>query len=283
MRFAVFKDLTRLNQTLFGLPFVLSGAFLGSGTLLAGTILLWVIPAFMFARVSGMAFNQLIDRHIDASNPRTQNRALPTGRVSVVEARIVAWGALCLFIVICLQMSGLTALLSLLAAALIYIYSYMKRVHASCHLVLACIHFLGPVMAFSAVTGTYSPGVLFLGAAAALSILGTDIVYAIQDYAFDCAHGLFSIPSRLGPSKSMALSAVTHCLCVVMLIGVGLSAHLSWVYYLIIPCVGGAFGCFHYLAHKYPHTLEIRFFLCNVIVSGSTLLGIVGGAWDVLL
>ena len=290
MRIAAFRDLTRFEQTLFGLPFVLSGVLLGSYRFFDWKMLLWVIPAFMLARISGMAFNQLIDRHIDARNPRTQNRAIPSGRVSVMQARCVAWGALCLFVAVCLQINGLTALLSLFAAVLLYIYSYMKRVHASCHLILACIHFLGPVMAFSAVTGTWSPSALFLGGAAAFSIIGTDIVYAIQDYAFDCSQGLFSLPSRWGVEKSMLISLMAHCFCLLMLVGTGWSAHLPLIYYLIVPSVGGLLGYFHYLVRRQWHArqslreLESSFFFCNVGVSSSTLLMImVSVAWDVLL
>lgn len=290
MRLAAFRDLTRFEQTLFALPFVLSGFILGSFYFFDGKMLPFVIFAFLLARVSGMAFNQLIDRHIDARNPRTQNRALPSGRVSVTQARTVAWGALVLFILLCLQMNRLTAVLSLLAAALLYTYSYMKRVHASCHLVLACIHFLGPVMAFTAVTGIFAPCAAFLGAAAALSILGTDIVYAMQDYEFDCAEGLFSIPARLGLEKSLFIAAMAHALCLLMLVCLGWSIHLPLVYFLTLPIIGIVLGYFHYLVHKQWRTckhfrpVEAYFFFCNVAVSGFTLLFIlVSRVWAVLL
>ncbi len=250
MRLAAFRDLTRFEQTLFGIPFVLSGLLLGSFNFFDWKILTCILTAFMLARISGMAFNQLIDRHIDARNPRTQNRAVPSGRVSVTQARTVAWGALGLFIILCLQMNRLTAVLSVLAAVLLYAYSYMKRVHASCHLVLACIHFLGPVMAFTAVTGTFAPYAAFLGAAAAFSILGTDIVYAMQDYEYDCTEGLFSIPSRLGLEKSLFIAALAHGLCLLMLACLGWSARLPLVYYMILPLIGAVLGYFHFIARQ---------------------------------
>ena len=290
MRLAAFRDLTRFEQTLFGLPFVLSGFLLGSFQGFDWKMLLLVMLAFLLARVSGMAFNQLIDRHIDARNPRTQNRALPSGRVSVIQARVVAWAALSLFIILCLQMNPLTAVLSLLAAALLYAYSYMKRIHASCHLVLGCIHFLGPVMAFTAVTGIFAPCAALLGAAAALSILGTDIVYAIQDQDFDCAEGLFSIPSRLGLEKSLFIAALAHGICLLMLFCLGWSVHLPLIYYLILPIVGIVLGYFHYQvrqqwrAYNNFRAVESYFFFCTVAVSSFTLLLIlVSKVWAVLL
>ena len=290
MRFAAFKDLTRIEQTLFGLPFVLSGLLLATYHSFEWKVVPWVIPAFMLARVSGMAFNQLIDRDIDARNPRTQNRAIPSGRVSATQARTVAWVALGLFVILCLQINQLTALLSLLAALLLYVYSYLKRVHASCHIILACIHLLGPVMAFSAVVGVWDPSAAFLGAAAAFLILGTDIAYAMQDYEFDSSEGLFSIPSRLGLDKSFLISALAHVLCLLMLFYVGRSAHLPLIYYLIIPLVAGILGYFHYLMHKQRRihrnfsSIEPYFFFCNVAVSIPVFLFIfVSRLWDVLL
>src|ERR1700722_8589163 len=97
MRLAAFKDLTRIEQTLFAFPFALGGAFLSLSDPCSFNKWIawaWIIPAVLLARIAGMAFNQLIDRHIDACNPRTKNRVIPTGRVPLLQARCVAWGAL---------------------------------------------------------------------------------------------------------------------------------------------------------------------------------------------
>jgi 4-hydroxybenzoate polyprenyltransferase len=270
MRLSAFKELTRFEQTLFALPFVLGGAVLSLAEAPLSRSWIWIVPAFLLARISGMSFNQLIDRHIDARNPRTQNRALPSGRVTVLQARIVAWGALVLFIVVCFQMNAFAASLAPVAAFLLYIYSYMKRIHYTCHLVLGCIHFLGPTMAYAAITGSPSIPSLFLGGAACLSIMGTDIIYAIQDHAFDCSHRLFSIPSRLGGEASLAFAACLHVFCLLMLLGVGLSAHLPLFYYLLLPVAGALFMYFHTLWRKHKQSLikvAPSFFYCNVAIS----------------
>lgn len=234
-----------------------------------------------------MAFNQLIDCKIDARNPRTQKRAIPSGRITPNQARVVAWSTLVLFILLCLQINLQTTFLALLAAFLIYMYSYMKRLHYSCHAVLGMIHFLGPVTAFAALTGTFSASVFFLGAVAAFLIIGNDIAYAIQDYEFDCKNGLCSIPSKFGIQRSMTLSALCHGLCILLLIGVGLSAHFSAVFYFVVPLESLIFFFFHRALRKNftaLYKIERHFFYSNVAVSFSTLFLIIASRpWHVML
>jgi 4-hydroxybenzoate polyprenyltransferase len=286
MRLAAFKDLTRIDQTFFALPFVLGSAILSLSHATFSARWLWILPAFLLARISGMAFNQLIDRHIDARNPRTEKRALPTGRVTLGQARFVAWCSLAVFLIICLQINLLTVSLAPLAALLIYLYSYMKRFHYSCHLMLGCVHFLGPVMACTAIQGTISLPSLFLGGVAGLSIAGTDIAYAIQDYAFDRANGLFSIPAVFGIEKGLFISSCFHFFCLLMLLCVGLSAHLSFLYFLVLPVVGGIYAYFHSYLHLHKKDfkrIEATFYLCTVAVSFSVLFFIgVDAVWRVL-
>lgn len=270
MRFAAFKEITRIEQTLFALPFVLSSALLCLPYANFSISWLLVLPAFMLARISGMTFNQLIDRHIDACNPRTQTRALPTNRVTPLQARVIAWGSLTLFGLICMQMNLLTALLSLCAASLIYVYSYMKRVHYICHLVLASIHFLGPVMACSAITSQVSYPSIFLGVAAGLSIFGNDIVYAMQDYHFDLAHHLHSIPAKFGIEKAQIISILSHSLVLFTLIKLGIYLHLSFFYYSMIPLLAVIYIYFHKVIHTNKPLLknsERSFFFCTISIS----------------
>ena len=278
MRLTAFKDLTRLEQTFFGLPFVITGALLSMGvTAFRWQAFLSIIPCFLLARISGMAFNQLIDRHIDAQNPRTKNRALPSGRVSPRQARYVAWGTLILFILLSLRINLTTALLAPIAAALLFFYSYMKRIHATCHFVLGAVHFLGSTMAYTAVGNSISPAAICLGGAAACLIIGTDIAYAIQDYEFDSKYALFSFPSRLGIKNSLIISGAIHLICLFFLIATGLLAHLSLLYYGIIPTNGVVFFYFHFMLWKelkkngHFREIETIFFVCNVIISCSVL------------
>lgn len=287
MNLTSFKVLTRFEQTLFALPLILGGVFLALPHATSFLCLLWIVPAFLSARISGMAFNQLIDRHIDACNPRTENRMIPSGRVSVKEAHLLAWGSLAVFLFLCLQINHLTTLLGPIAAFLIYVYSYTKRFHWGCHFVLGSIHFFGPVMAFAAATDTLSLPILFLGGAACFSIVGNDIVYGMQDFDFDRRHKLFSIPARFGVQKSLLIAAGSHCICLFMLLGLGLSAHFPIVYYLLIPTAGVVFFLFHYRLHGYDMAqvrLEPLFFFCGASFSFLVLFFIAGcSLWPVIL
>lgn len=235
---STFVDLTQFGWTFFGLPFILTGAlmplanfdFLVTLTGMDFVRCLWILPAFLAARISGMAFNQLIDRKIDAENPRTQTRALPAGQATPFQARLIAWGSLAAFIVICSRINLLCFCLSPLAAGLIYLYSYTKRFTSFCHLILGSIHLLGPLMASIAVCGTFTWGPLYLGLAACFSIAGNDIVWAIQDFFFDKKHHLHSIPTRFGVKKSLRIAQMLHALCVVMLVLAGRCAGLHKIY-----------------------------------------------------
>lgn len=291
MNFAAFKDLTRLEQTLFALPMVLSGALISlKGELTFQLSWLWIFPAFLAARISGMSFNQLIDRHIDAKNPRTKNRAIPSGRVSEGQARVIAWGTLFLFLLSCAQINRYCLILSPVVAFLIYIYSYMKRIHPSCHFVVGLIHFMGPLMAGLAIAEKISMAHLFLGSAALFSIAGNDIVYAIQDEEFDRKEGLFSLPSRFGVKKCLLLTRGLHIICLICLALVGVYAHFAPVYYGIVAVAGIAFFFFHFKTTLHYHKtgsmkgIEPLFFIAVAIVSCSTLMFVLAGVlWDAML
>lgn len=283
MNITAFKKLTRIEQTLFGLPFVISGALLPITQMEVSFSFkwLWIFPAFMLARISGMAFNQLIDYKIDAKNPRTEKRAIPTGLVSEKEAGIVAWGSLFLFLLVCLQINKLCFLLAPFAAFLLFIYSYLKRFTASCHFVLGIIHFLGPVMASVAISGSLLIAPLFLGLAAALSIIGNDIVYAIQDYDFDKKENLHSLPSRLGIERSFLVARIAHIGCLFALLFVGKMAYLPVFYYLLIPIAALIFYRFHNSLRQ--KIVEPLFFFCNVAISFTVFAFILASVvWDAM-
>lgn len=280
-RILALKDLTRFEQTLFGLPFLLSGALLSLVHIQLNWRILWIFPAFLFARISGMAFNQLIDRFIDEKNPRTKNRAIPSGRVSEKLARLIAWSSLFLFLGVCAQVNTKCLVLAPFTAFLLYIYSYLKRFTYLCHFVLGLIHFFCPVMASIAISNTLPLSTLFLGMAAALSIIGNDIAYALQDSEFDRQHQLYSFPARFGIKHSLLVARISHLLCLFMLIAVGYTAHLAAFYYLAVVVVGWNFYQFHKkIAEKLAEPL---FFSCNVAVAFSVFGFILASVvWDVM-
>ncbi|NGX60967.1 MAG: 4-hydroxybenzoate octaprenyltransferase [Chlamydiae bacterium] len=286
MKLATFQALTRLEQSLFGLPMVFSGvmlALLDPRFELAMASFSWlcILPAFFFARISGMAFNQLIDHKIDAKNPRTRERVVASGKVSVRSAGFIAWGALALFLLSCGMLSFACLLVAPLIAALLFVYSYMKRIHASCHLVLGVIHFFAPVMASLAILGEFSWPPAFLGLASLLLIAGSDMIYAIQDYAFDIQEGLYSLPAKWGIEKSRVVARLLHVLSLGMLLLLGIKGGLPLFYYLVVPTCGLYFFSFH--KKEREGNLPALFFSVNVGGALLVFLFITGGAlWVVM-
>lgn len=283
MNLSTFKDLTRFEQTLFGLPYLMAGALLPFvyDELPLSLSLLWIFPAFLFARISGMAFNQLIDSSIDAKNPRTNNRAIPSKKVTVTQAKIIAWGTLFLFMLTCFQINMLCLSLAPFAALLLFVYSYLKRMTASVHFVLGVIHFLCPMMASIAVSGRILMAPFFLGLSAACSIIGNDIIYAVQDMEFDRKHHLFSFPAQFGIEKSFLVARVVHIMCLLFLFLVGITAHLPIFFYVLIPVVGAIFYQFHKKVEKEIH--DSLFFSCAVAVSFSVFGFVLASVlWDVM-
>ncbi len=240
MNYTTFSRLTQLSQTLFGLPFLLAGALLPitlGGPFFSYKWLL-ILPAFLLARISGMAFNQLIDRDIDRDNPRTTDRVLPRGEANPNEVLLLAWGALIGFLVICYQINLLCLFLAPFVAALLVVYSFMKRVTAMCHFALGLIHFLSPVMASAALTGRVLPASICLGLVAFFIIAAGDILYAMQDYEFDRKRGLFSLPALVGLDQSKKIASWLHIGALFSLLGLGIMAKLSPFFFLVIPTCG---------------------------------------------
>ena len=272
LNFIKFKELTRLEQSPFGLPFVATGALLPfanphfhfEGSWLR---LLWILPAFFAARFSGMAFNQLIDRFVDGRNPRTANRPIPTGRIIAKEAKWVAWGGLFALFVIGSQINLLCFSFAPLVAILLFVYSYMKRFHAAAHFVLGSIYFLAPFLAWAAVTGTLAMVPAVLGLAAFFWISGNDIIYALNDYRFDCANGLHSIPVRFGPKKSLQIARGLFLCSIAALVALGFMAKLGGLYFLAPLVATLALVYFHILGVK-----ENRLFFFSVAIVSSAVM-----------
>lgn len=291
MNLTQFKALTKLEQTLFGIPFMLSGALIGMYHIDLGEALrsgqwmawLWVFPAFLAARIAGMSFNQLIDRSIDAENPRTKARPLPTGRITPFQAAVTAWSALLVFLLCCWKINALCFLLSWPIAFLLVIYSYTKRFHAACHFVLGIIHLFAPVMAATALSAELLLSPFLLGAAALFAISGTDIVYALQDLDFDREKGLHSLPVLLGKKGSLAVARFCHILTVTALIALGIVEEFPLFYYLAPLSVAALYAYFH---RKIAAITEVEplFFMVNASVSSIVfLLCLSSVLWRVLL
>lgn len=219
-----FADLVRFEHTIFALPFAYVGAFVGAGGMPTGAQLLWVTVAMVGARTAAMAVNRLVDRDIDAANPRTATRHIPAGILKAGEVTLLAAISLVLLLVAAFNLNPLCVALFPLAAGMVIFYSFTKRFTWLCH------YFLGAGIAWSAfggyiaVTGTVSLTAFLLAAVVALWIAGFDIIYATQDLEFDQQESVHSIPARFGLRDSLRIAKATHLCVVALMLLVGFQA-----------------------------------------------------------
>jgi 4-hydroxybenzoate polyprenyltransferase len=213
-KIAIVLEMIKFEHTVFALPFAYLGAVLGSlevkGHLPSWAQIGWVTLAMVGARSAAMALNRLIDRHIDAKNPRTKNRAIPAGLVSVS----FVWGFVAVsFIVLffaAIQLNRLAVELLPIAVFFLWLYSYTKRFTWLCHVVLGIATGLGPLGGWVATTGEIDATSLVLFVTVALWIGGFDVIYACQDVEFDRKERLYSIPARFGVRTALAISSWMH-------------------------------------------------------------------------
>ncbi len=213
-------EMIKFSHTLFALPFALLAAILAARGLPPLSTLVKILLAMVGARSAAMSHNRLADQAIDAANPRTASRALPSGRLSVGFVRIFLAASVVLFFLAAASLNRLTLLLSPVALAILFAYAYTKRFTWLSHLVLGLCMGLAPVGAWIAVSGSLSQTPLLLGLAVALWGAGFDVLYALQDEEHDRQAGLQSVPARWGTKKALAVSAALHAGMLVLLIAV---------------------------------------------------------------
>jgi 4-hydroxybenzoate polyprenyltransferase len=222
---ARWASFVKLPHTVFALPFALSGVVIAS-RLATPTLAQvgWVILAFTAARFAAMAFNRIVDRDVDAKNPRTRTREIPRGALSVSAARTSVWVASVVFILASWMLNPLCGSLSPVALGWVLFYSYCKRFTRWSHLVLGLGLGIAPVGGFLAITGAWSAPWWMLPVFA-LAVMtwvgGFDVLYALQDVAFDRANGLFSLPAALGEARALTVARVLHLGTVLLLALVG--------------------------------------------------------------
>lgn len=272
-RLGSYLGLVRFEHTLFALPFAYGGMLLGGHGWPGIATFFWITLAMVGARTAAMAFNRLLDRQIDALNPRTKGRHLPRGRLSPAEVLFLALLALALLAVSALQLNPLTARLFPLAAVLLVFYSYTKRFTWTCHYWLGLVNGAAAAAGWIAVTGAFEPGAWALWAAVALWLAGFDILYATQDMAFDQNNGIHSIPVHFGLPSALYIARLTHAVSWIMFVLTGLLYGGGLFYYLGVVAVGLVLLLEHRLVH--PDDLskvQVAFFQANVAVSVGMLI-----------
>ena len=271
-------SLIKIEHTLFALPLAFTGAVLGARGLPPIPVLLLMAVAFTAARASAMAFNRIADRHLDAQNPRTANREIPSGALSVTRV----WGLVIVSIVVFLMASWainpLCGRLAPLALVVLLGYSYTKRFTPFCHYLLGLALGMAPVAGWIAVTGTFALAPIVLGLGVIFWTAGFDTLYACQDVEFDLQMGLHSIPARLGANNALKVAAISHVVAFLLFILAGALASMGAGFYLFSIITGGLLVWEHRLITPDDLTrLDMAFFRVNSMVSASLLLAVIAG------
>jgi len=279
-----FLDLIKFEHTVFALPFAYLGMLLAAGGWPGWYLFFWITVAMAAARTVAMGFNRLADRWYDARNPRTADRPLVTGAISLRTA----WsGTLFAALILALAAWQLGPLpLRLLPGAYLFLfgYSFTKRFTWLSHYILGFTDGLAPVGAWAAVRGSlFTPADLpawLLLAAVTLWIGGFDLIYACQDVEYDRREGLQSVPARFGLSAALRLSALSHALTLVLLAGLGWVMALSWPYWAGLLVVFGLLSWEHTVVRPDDLSrIDLAFFNVNSYISVTLFVSVIGALW----
>ncbi|MGH9689657.1 MAG: UbiA-like polyprenyltransferase [Candidatus Acidiferrales bacterium] len=235
-RIRVVLEMIKFEHSVFALPFALVGALLAAragGSLPTWRQIVWIIVAMVGARSAAMTINRIADLEYDRRNPRTANRALPAGQLSVGFAWAFTLAASSVLVIAAWQLNPLALKLSPVALAILFFYSYTKRFTAWSHFVLGFCLGISPAAAWIAIRGSLDGRMLILCAAVTLWVGGFDVLYACQDVDFDKAAGLYSIPKKFGIVRALEMARAMH---VVM---AGLLGWLAWSFHLAWPAWAG--------------------------------------------
>lgn len=207
----------KFSHTVFALPFALLSAVLAALGVPPARTLVYILLAMVGARSAAMSFNRIVDRDVDAQNPRTKTREIPAGILSVPEMAAFCLVSTVLFVFAAASLNELCLALSPAVLLVILGYSYTKRFTSASHVVLGLALAMAPVGAWIAVTGRFAVTPILLGVAVLFWVAGFDVIYSLQDEAFDRQRGLFSIPARLGARRALLLASVFHALTLALL------------------------------------------------------------------
>ncbi len=262
-------EMIKFEHTLFALPFAFLGAVLAADGLPTAWQIFWITVAMFGARSAAMTFNRIADRKIDAENPRTANRELPSGKLSLNFAWAFLIASIILFEIAAYSLNWLTFALSPIALASVLGYSYAKRFTAFAHLILGWSLAISPTAAWIAVRGAIDSEIpLLLSLLVMMWTAGFDVLYACQDFEFDKQKGLRSIPARFGIKNSLWIARIFHFQAFIVLLLLYLLTNLGWLALIGVIATG--------LLMIYQHSLvkpndlsrmNAAFFTTNAFVS----------------
>jgi 4-hydroxybenzoate polyprenyltransferase len=281
-------EMIKFEHSVFALPFALTGALLAARWTRHSwpslRQILWIILAMVAARSAAMTMNRIVDLRFDRENPRTKQRALPTGALTLQFARLFTTVAATIFFIAAWQLNPLALKLAPLAIAILFFYSFTKRFTTWSHLFLGFALGISPAAAWIAITGGLDPRMLILCAAVTLWVGGFDVLYACQDVEYDQSAGLFSVPKKFGIAKALFIARVMHIGVIAFLAWLAWSFGLPWPAWAGIAVVASLLAYEHSLVKADDLSkLDAAFFTVNGYISMLFLLfwGAAAAVWRV--
>lgn len=267
-RAVLYLKMIKFSHSVFALPFAFTGSILAASGIPSFKQMLWITIAMVAARSGAMGLNRIIDSTIDANNPRTKSREIPSGKIMVRDASIFTAISLALLLVAAYNLNPLCLKLSPVAIAVLAAYSYTKRFTWMSHVVLGIAISAAPLGAWIAIRGTIDMEILPLTLAVVFWLAGFDILYALQDIEFDRSYGLHSVPQRFGIRKSLLLSRIFHFITWLLLAFTGTVFHLNFAYWAGMLVIAGLLIYEHALVKADDLSkLNMAFFNMNGYIS----------------
>jgi 4-hydroxybenzoate polyprenyltransferase len=263
-----FASLVRIEHTVFALPFAYVGAFLSVEGWPGLADVFWITVAMTGARTLAMALNRLVDAELDARNPRTRSRELPSGALSRAQVVALSVVALAVFLLAVFQLDPIVRVLWPIPVAMFFVYPYLKRVTWLCHLWLGACLGLAPVGAWLAVSGAAPWEAWALAVAVALWVAGFDLFYSLFDLEHDRREGLHSWAVRFGEGGTFWGARAFHVVTVLLLAAVGAGLGVGVLYWLGVAAVAILLGYEHSIVRPGDlRRLDAAFFTVNGVVS----------------
>ena len=273
-------EMIKWEHSIFALPFALTAVLLAANGLPSWRTLAWILVAMVAARSSAMAFNRWADADLDATNPRTKNRAIPAGHLSREFVLGFTVLSAAVFVLAAAELNRLTLTLSPLVLAVLLGYSYMKRFTRWSHLVLGLALGLAPSAAWIAVRGSLDARILVLTAAVTLWAGGFDVLYACQDFEHDRAAGLHSLPQAAGLPAAFWTARAMHLAMLGLLLWLGVLFQFHTLGWLGIGVVGLLLAYEHSLVSPRDlRRLNAAFFTMNGVISMVFLVFVAADLW----
>lgn len=264
----LYLKMIKIEHSVFALPFAFAAAMLAAGGIPEIKQIFWITVAMVTARASAFGFNRIIDRKIDALNPRTANREIPSGKIKLWEALLFTFICLIFFLYSAWMLNPLCFKLAPIAILILFIYSYTKRFTWTCHFFLGLALALAPLGAWIAIKGTFNWEIIPMVITVIFWLAGFDTLYALWDVEFDKKFGIYSIPKVFGIKKAIYFARIFHFIAFIFLLFTGWLFKLNLLYWIGMLIVALLFIREHSLVKSHDLSkLDIAFFNMNGYIS----------------